>query len=439
MRQFLLAATAASGLVAAIAAPSFAQLPNQPVVTTNFGAGSATGNFPEPGTVVVRFRARLVIDDGIGSDTNTIQKGVNGQPNGTKQGNLYFAEYARLYPGFDGTAANGLQYGAALEIRQNNGNNLGLGAGSANNTLYWRREGGYLGTPTAGRLWFGETDGAIGRMLVGTYEAFDYQGGFNGDVSLNNSAATQLSFPFPDVSRFYTTSKIVYLSPKFAGFDFGATFEPNDSTGQAGAGVSTYISTPGAAPTRRNEFEAVGRYQGSFGPVAAAFELGYIGSGVVANSTALPTASKAKGLNVLDAGMTINMAGFSVGGHYLGGEINNNTNPILKGQRHAQDFILGASYTFGTVIVGVQYMNLLNGGTAVTGTNGVVSNGGNALHETGVVVGGTWDYAPGALVYVSSLYGQRHQSGIDLLNGGASRFNNSTIARSLQIGNVFNF
>ena len=31
-----------------------------------------------------------------------------------------FAEYARLYPGFDGIAANGLKYGAFLEIRQDN-------------------------------------------------------------------------------------------------------------------------------------------------------------------------------------------------------------------------------------------------------------------------------------------------------------------------------
>jgi hypothetical protein len=35
------------------------------------------------------------------------------------------------------------------------------------------------------------------------------------------------------------------------------------------------------------------------------------------------------------------------------------------------------------------------------------------------------------------LYGHRHQSGVDLLNGGGSAFNNTTNARVFAIGNVF--
>ncbi len=443
MRKILLAATAIAGL--ATAGTASAQMPNQPVITTNFG-GSATGNFPEPGTVVVRMRARLVVDDGVGSDSNTIQKGnfksgvyVDGLPNGTKQGNLYFSEYARLYPGFDGTAANGLQYGASMEVRQNQGTNLGLGAGSGNNTLFWRREGGYIGTPTAGRLWFGQTDAAVGRFMTGTMEAYDYEGGWNGDAPAFVSGNTQLSWIFPEDGAFYTTSKIVYVSPSFNGFDFGATFEPNDSTAQAGAGTSTITSTPGQNTVRRNMFDVVARYKGSFGPAAVVLEAGYIGSGVVANSTATTTTAKAKGLSVVDAGATVTFGGLQFGGHYTGGAMNNNNNPLLQGQKNGTNFVGGVSYTMGTVIVGVQYINELNAGRANT-TAGAVTNGGQMLHEIGYGVGGTWDYAPGALAYVSALYGTRHQAGVDILNGVAgSKFNNSTTARSLQIGNVFNF
>jgi hypothetical protein len=245
----------------------------------------------------------------------------------------------------------------------------------------------------------------------------------------------------------YTTNKIVYVSPSFSGFDFGASFEPNFSTAAAGAGISTYTSTPAQTTVRRNMFDNVGRYKGSFGPAAVVLEAGYMGSGVVANSAATTTTAKAKGLSVVDAGATVTFGGLQIGGHYTGGAMNNNYAPLLQGQKNGTNFVGGVSYTMGSVIVGVQYVNELNAGKALTSGGAVLNSatakvgGSSMLHEVGFGVGGTWDYAPGALVYVSALYGTRHQTGIDLINGNttSSKFNNSTIARALQIGNVFNF
>lgn len=438
MRNFLMAATAIAGV--AFATGASAQMANQPLVTTGFSS-SATGNSPEPSTIVVRLRGRVVVDAGIGSDTNTIQKGTNGAPNGTKQGNLYISQYARLYPGFDATAANGLQYGAAAEVRQNNGNNRGLGNSGSSNTLYFRREAGYIATPTAGRLWFGQTDAVLGRFMVGTAEAYDYNGGWNGDAPGFVSGATQLSWAFPEDSGIYDAARVVYLSPAFGPFDFGFSYEPNYSTGGAGAGISTYSSTPAQTTVRRNMYDIGARYKGSFGSTAVVLEGGYMGSGVIANSLASATTAKAKGLSVFDVGATISNSGFTLGGHFTGGAMNNNYAPLLSGQKNGTNFVGGLTYTVGTVIVGFQYINELNAGKAATNSAGQVTNTGSMLHEVGFGVGGTWDYAPGALAYVSALYGTRHQTGIDLLNSNAtnSKYNNSTVARVLQIGNVFNF
>ena len=75
------------------------------------------------------------------------------------------AEYARLYPSFDGVAANGLKYGAFLEVRQENyaapgssGNNAILYETSQRGSLYFKRETAYIGTDSAGFLRLGATD-----------------------------------------------------------------------------------------------------------------------------------------------------------------------------------------------------------------------------------------------------------------------------------------
>jgi hypothetical protein len=208
----------------------------------------------------------------------------------------------------------------------------------------------------------------------------------------------------------------------------------------AAPGCPDITSTSTQTLQRRNLYDAVARYKGSFGPVAVVGTVGYIGSGVVAYSGLTPVA-KAKDLSVLDAGATVTFANVTVGGHYTGGAMNNSNAPIRSGQKDGENFLLGASYTIGTVVVGFQYINELNAGTGYSNGAGQITNGNNLLHEVGVGVGGSWDYAPGAAAFVSGLWGTRHQAGVDLLNGSSSntKFNNNTRAEALVIGNRFQF
>ena len=108
---------------------------------------------------------------------------------GNKQANYGFAEYARLYPGFDGIAANGLKYGANLEIRQDQSGGAGGGAHRQHlrqqtrtaPSLYFRRVWGYLGTDQLGTIRFGSTDQPTSLYMTGNFENFN-NGGWNGDV-----------------------------------------------------------------------------------------------------------------------------------------------------------------------------------------------------------------------------------------------------------------
>lgn len=442
MRNIMLAATALVAAVA-VAAPVSAQTPNQPIVTTSFG-GSASGKPAEPGTLTVRLAMRLWTEASYGTDSGQVGKTTTGGLNGSKNSGVYFGNYFRFYPGFDGVAANGLQYGAAIQIRQNSGiggsKTGSISGNTLGNTLYVRTTEGYVGTPTLGKVFFGETFAALGKLMVGTMEDFDLNGGFNGDVPVAVSGAAAPNWIFPENSGAFTSSKITYISPSFSGFVFGTSFAPNftsgdTSCGQAGAsapGCGVTASTPGGANKARNIMDFVAQYKGSFGPVAVAAEAGYMFGGRVVDSTATAATAKLKNYSVYDFGATAEMAGYKIGGHFTGGAMNGNNALLTTGQKNAIAFVGGMQKTFGSVIVGFQYLNELSGGTFVAGRN-------NMLHETGVVVGGAWDYAPGAILYADVMYVQRVQAGVDLLNGGASKFNNRTTGRAIQVGNRFAF
>ena len=98
---------------------------------------------PTPGTMVVRIGARVFTNIS-GSWSNLDQIGTE---------KLYpqqLGEYMRIYPGMDAMSANGLRYGAAVELRQNfvsptatTGANGGTGY-TSNQTVYVRRAFAYF-------------------------------------------------------------------------------------------------------------------------------------------------------------------------------------------------------------------------------------------------------------------------------------------------------
>jgi len=159
MRKLLLATVAVLGGLTGAATLAGAQ-----VITDVTGAAATADTAgqtaaPAPGTITVRLNGRFRAYAAYTTDRGT---DVNG-----KQVGYAFGNYARLYPGFDGVAANGLKYGASLEIRQDNGGadartGGALGSISGRNqfrsTLYFRREYGYVGVDQFGTVRVGSSD-----------------------------------------------------------------------------------------------------------------------------------------------------------------------------------------------------------------------------------------------------------------------------------------
>jgi len=468
MRKLLLASAAMLGGTVAMASVASAQIQTQypytpPQGTTPLSAPSAgtaiqtwTSNPPvSPGTYTVRLAGRLTayitaVSDSTKSGRNvttsataagTTVTGLN-----TKQAPQTIYEYARLYPSFDAMAANGLRYGAFLEIRQDNnqppGGGINGSVSGSNRTraqLYFRRETAYLGTDQLGYLRYGATDQPTSLFMTGSMENFD-DGGWNGDfVMAPNTAPT---WPFADVGALYSTSKAVYLSPKFFDiFDFGISYEPNtgtvgyatcNGTTAVGTGCDAASSTSviGENRRRRNTIDAVGRVRTAVGPVGLAGTLGYIYSSTVANNSTPPAATQYDGLGVVDVGAQATFGGLAVGGHFMAGRVNGQWELAPKGSKNGIAWIAGASYAVGPLIFGASYFNYQSAGAKTNLTPAVVGN----RVESGIAAGATLTLAPGAYVFLSYLYGQRYQGGVDLISGTVSA--NNTTGRVFTNNNV---
>lgn len=468
MRKLLLAGVAMLSGTVGLAGVASAQLrvttdtanPSATVapVPVNGSAGSVGTEIPSfgpplsPGTFTVRLGGRLVAYAGVGADSGqnpgylngtrlTVANGTATLPN-TKLAGYGIGEYARLYPSMDAVAANGLKYGAFLEIRADRNVAPGGGANGsisgATNTrgqMYWRRETVYLGSDKFGFVRVGATDQPSSLFVTGTFENFD-DGGWNSNVyaAYPTTSGSQPTFPFPDVSALYTPNKVVYLSPKFANLvDFGISFTPDTgnvnpgigscsyaNTSTSGAGCDTTSSTSIAAETTRlrNVVDAVVRFRTASGPVGIAATFGGMYGGHVAYNGVLPESQVARynNLAVFDTGAQVTYGGLAVGGHLDYGQFNIGWAPQPEGARDALAWIVGTSYQFGSAVIGASYFNVQSAGLS----NSTVVNGvGRTNNQSGFAAGGTLTIAPGLYTFLSYLYGTKHQAGTDQLTGSA--------------------
>ncbi len=438
MRKLLLATSALLGASVGIA--GIAQ------------AGTLTPNAPNPapGSITVTLNALVEAMAFVSSDSGT-QPQNNG---GNKVEPYGIATYVRLYPSFDGVLANGLKYGGSIELRQNQGF-VGAGGGSSGTgdtgTMYVQRGFVYVGADKFGKVELGSPVQPTELFQTGNPANFN-TGGWDGD--LPGVFRTGIPYFFSDDND--RANKIVYVSPQFAGFDFGISFEPNDYGNNYGKPFTRVSSASClsidpvtgdclAGPQvgkRRNTVDGSARYQGTFGPVGLKAQIGgSFGAAVQSNDISASSSTVAAGtvtaatvastpyknFTMGTAGISLTYAGFELDGNFNGGQFGPDLTPVQTGHTYA--WIVGASYTVGPVIVGAAYNGFDSGYTKVTS--------GNGTHGYGIAAGGTYTLAPGASVYLEYLYGHQHANGVDLVNGGSSPYNNNIRAQAFGIGTAF--
>ena len=445
MRKLLLASAATVGLVGTAAAQSPAPLPTEmlgiPSAPTTYLGGNNSLNqdggpmaqgpmTPTPGTMVVHLNGRVWGFFAAGGGSGYTGTGTAGNKLAPEQ----FVGYFRLYPGVDAMATNGLRYGAIVEIRQNfigqgyGSTTAGLGGAGANystspsgassaSTLYVRREALYLGSNDIGIFRLGQDDGPSSQFDNGvtTFQAGD--GLWNGDFPDVLPGNAQPTFPWwSGVGAEYTPSKIAYFSPRFAGFDFGFSFAPNNGPnnaapcGVAAAGCDALSTNStgafGGAGRPTNWYEIAGRYQGSFGGLGVYATGFYSGSGNVHS----PVGTQFNGFSVGDFGIAFTYAGFTIGGNVLGGNLNGQVSLQPKGGAHAVGWVAGAQYALGPwTFYGSYYNYQEQGSAAMVGLS--------QRYDDAAAAGISYAIAPGLNGYFEYGYGQVHQGGVNLITG----------------------
>ena len=141
-------------------------------------------------------------------------------------------------------------------------------------------------------------------------------------------------------------------------------------------------------------------------------------SGVVAYNGTEPQSAVAQynGYAVFDGGLQVTYGGFAIGGHVDYGQFDTNYLTQPKGGRDELAWLVGTSYQFGSAIVGVSYFNAQGPGQW-NSTNQAAT--GRTLNQSGVAAGGTLALAPGAWIFLTYLYGDKHQFGVDEVTGTA--------------------
>jgi predicted porin len=175
-----------------------------------------------------------------------------------------------------------------------------------------------IASPSWGTIELGDQDDATNRMQLGAWNATKGAGGpFGGLGDLNtvfNGNGTDTLQSRADWQVITTTdaTKATYFSPRFSGFQIGASWTPD--SGETSGGPAT------ADADDDGDFENViglsANYVGKFDNVGVGLSIGWEhGDDEVANPQAIAPTT-AEDLNIWGIGGKVDVAGFTIGAHY---------------------------------------------------------------------------------------------------------------------------
>jgi len=347
-----------------------------------------------------------------------------------------FRRDSDLFVNGETTLDNGLTVGAHTDIDVGQTNVTGDGnTGTA--SVYLNQEYAY-GSGAYGRVNLGISDGAAYLLQVAAPSADSNVDGLRTSIqALNPTAGTQsarltgllgtngtttelfgaatngdLGYAQDD---FRETDRITYLTPKFNGFQAGASFAPQpgyaSSTGtMLGDDPTVAVNT---AASYKDIWEAAARWDGQFQGVAASFGAGYSGADLAGVYTA-PAA--VDNYNLTDAPKTWNfggnlaMSGFSLGAIYKESKVSEETfvnAAVYDGTVTDKTYDIGLGYDNGPYHLGASYLHdrtndpvLGNAATTLEWAPG------QEYTENRYALGGGYTFAPGMTFRGSVAWGK---------------------------------
>jgi hypothetical protein len=470
MRKILLGTTAVLG--AALVAP-VAQAQQAPTVRIGgsvqayFGYIQQSGPLSEPGLG----SGVPLVNPGNAADASAVtgasSAGTITAPTATTAGSG--GNFARLgktdivtIPQFSvivtGKLANGLTYGANIDLTFNNQegravlqNRNGFSRTAPAIDEAWIS----VAHPRFGQVRFGDEDGVMGGLMnSGWITAFGTGGVFGVWENFQTRQGGNRTQTAP--GGLGDNSKIVYMTPQFFGFDFGASFAPNFGSGGQhgcvndintswcdrayafrGATLSAIPIAGGEQAARRNEYQLAARWRGNLAGVGLAATVGYIGSGSARDLTLGGAQVRTlNGLDVWQAGVQASFMGFTAGAAYFRGNTNFFWGNTVRGARDGEQLTAGLTYTAGPITVGANFMSGLFEGSSgrtfdqSTGLITVVAASQARQRRWGMGFGANYRLAPGLDLIAEYVHHSVREQGVDQ---DAGRFG----TQSRSFSNVF--
>ncbi|SFK49870.1 porin [Falsiroseomonas stagni] len=312
------------------------------------------------------------VDDTADRNAVTVAAGTAGAARTVNRDKIDFKTDAEIVVIVAGKAANGLSYGAQVELQIDNF--IPQAATTAGTGVDTDEAWGFISSPTLGTLQFGDQDSAASQMAVslpGAVAQLGMSGQWDEFVAL---AADGNRYLVNDINDGSDATKIIYMSPQFFGFDFGVSFAPNGREGEEYRTVSSGLTAATQTLQRnpndsiRNELSGAIRYRGSFGNIGVTAGLAAHRADAQANNAALQDVTE------YQAGLNVTGFGLTVGGMYRWGKYGGTTRtPLAAGRDGSTTWGLGATYVTGAIAVGAFYAKAErdNGGTAADRTQTV--------------------------------------------------------------------
>jgi outer membrane protein OmpU len=216
------------------------------------------------------------------------------RPRGNGQGYRFLSDEAEVKFAAGGVADNGLEYGFEMELNLQTDD----AGGNADETWAYLR-GNW------GEINLGDQDDAADRMAIGGEDAMPGRGGYDGAVGDAFNFSGESHFNANGATFTGDSTKITYFTPRFFGFQLGASWTP-DSTSDGGAGGNSDADT--------GELDV--------GSLGINYAEDFNGFGVIVAATAVYSdKQEVLGIDVgerwqYQAGLLLSYAGFQLGAAY---------------------------------------------------------------------------------------------------------------------------
>lgn len=334
----------------------------------------------------------------------------------------------------DGRATNGMTYGAVFEFQMDNAVN-----GSADGTtVSFDEMYGFITLPNLGTLRFGQEDSAASLLQIRAPASQSLGGDGEWDEFIVQNGLYSTPYLISGINDGSDATKIIYLSPQFAGFDFGLSYATNNNEGERTnvANGTSAQRDPQGATGWQNQVTAAVRYRGTFGAVGVQAGFGAAFAEAPTQNAAGQafgdvgnTGPRPQAITAYTVGAQITAYGFGLGAEYTWGQYsggapgNEAANAGLDDSSH---YIIGATYTMGPVVFGGVFgQGFQSNGSALISAAGAPRVVADLDDRTQTVwgVGVAYNLAPGLVLF--ALYNNINDENVPTSKPSDARYGGS--------------